>query len=61
MGQTTIQITKETREKLKRIGKKGQTYNDIIEGLLEIGGKVGFFKELDRIADHEEFFALDEI
>lgn len=61
MEQTTIQIRKETREKLKRIGKKGQTYNDIIESLLEMGGKVGFFNELDRIADHEEFLPIDEI
>lgn len=32
---TTIQITKETREKLKKIGRKGETYNDIILRLLE--------------------------
>jgi predicted CopG family antitoxin len=32
---TTIQITKETRKKLKDIGKKGETYNDIILRLLE--------------------------
>ena len=31
MSQTTIQISKDTREKLKIIGRKGQTYDEIIE------------------------------
>ena len=31
---TTIQITEETREELKARGKKGDTYNDIIQELL---------------------------
>jgi hypothetical protein len=29
--QTTIQVSKETRERLKNIGSKGQTYDEIIE------------------------------
>ena len=59
--QTTIQVSKETRERLKKIGSKGQTYDEIIEKLLEIGQKVMFFKELDRISDSEEFIPLDRI
>ena len=35
MVQTTIQVSKETREKLKNIGSKGQTYDEIIEKLLD--------------------------
>ena len=61
MVQTTIQVSKETREKLKKIGGKGQTYDEIIEKLLEIGQKVAFFNELDRISDNEEFIPLDEL
>ncbi len=61
MVQTTIQVSKETREKLKKIGSKGQTYDEIIEKLLEIGQKVAFFSELDRISDSEEFIPLDEL
>lgn len=34
-GVTTIQISPETREKLKELGKKGDTYNDIILNLLK--------------------------
>jgi len=54
-------VSKETREKLKKIGGKGQTYDEIIEKLLEIGQKVAFFNELDRISDSEEFIPLDEL
>ena len=61
MNHTTIQISKETREKLKKIGTKGQTYDEIIEGLLEIRSKAKFLMELDRIADTEEFVPLDKI
>jgi hypothetical protein len=32
---TTIEVEKSTREKLKRIGKKGETYNQIILRLIE--------------------------
>ncbi len=31
---TTIQIGKATREALKRIGAKGETYDDVIQRLL---------------------------
>ncbi|MHB8360403.1 MAG: DUF7557 family protein [Thermoplasmataceae archaeon] len=59
--QTTIQISKDTRERLKKIGSKGQTYDEIIKKLLEIGQKVMFFNELDRISDSEEFLPLDHL
>ena len=61
MTQTTIQISKDTREKLKIIGRKGQTYDEIIENLIEIAKKDIFFAELDRIADKEEFVPLDKL
>jgi len=32
---TTIQITKVTRDKLKNLGKKGDTYDEIIDSLLQ--------------------------
>ena len=61
MNQTTIQISKETRDKLKKLGRKGQTYDEVIENLLEISKKAMFFNELDRIADTEEFIPLDKL
>ena len=37
---TTIQISKETREMLKELGKKGETYDDIIRRLIELAKDV---------------------
>lgn len=61
MFQTTIQVSKETREKLKKLGSKGQTYDEIIKNLMVTSKKAMFFTELDRIADTEEFTPLDEL
>ncbi len=61
MSQTTIQISKETREKLKKLGRKGQTYDEIIKNLMETSKKAMLFTELDRISDTEEFIPLDEL
>jgi len=33
---TTITIKKETREMLKELGKKGETYDEIIKRLIEL-------------------------
>lgn len=33
---TTIRIRKETREKLKRIGKKDESYDDILNRLINV-------------------------
>ena len=32
---TTIQISQQTRDKLKELGKKGETYEDVIVRLLK--------------------------
>ena len=32
---TTIRIRKDTREKLKRMGRKGETYDEIINRLIK--------------------------
>ena len=58
---TTIQINKETREELREIGKKGETYNQLIQRLIEMARKVDFFEDMDRILETEEFVPLDEI
>ena len=36
---TTIELSKETRDRLKELGKKGETYEDIIKRLLELAKK----------------------
>lgn len=32
---TTIQLSKETRDELKNLGKKGETYDEIVKKLLK--------------------------
>ena len=36
---TTIQIEKDTREKLKKIGRKDETYDQILKRLIGNAGK----------------------
>jgi len=36
MAKTTIIVTKETREKLKALGKKGESYDQIINRLIAL-------------------------
>ena len=38
---TTIVVTKETRERLKNLGKKGESYEHIIRRLLSEGEDFG--------------------
>lgn len=41
-GKTTVQISIETRNRLMELGKKGDSYDDIIRRLLEaVGAKSG--------------------
>ena len=39
MSITTIRLKKETVEKLKSLGKKGETYDDIVNRLVELWKK----------------------
>jgi len=42
---TRIPVSKETRERLKSLGSKGQTYDEVIQDLL---AERKFWKSLDR-------------
>lgn len=44
---TTIIVKKTTRELLKQLGKKEQSYNDLINELIE-------FKTNKRMCDHDQ-------
>lgn len=58
---TTIRISKETRDELRQLGRKDETYDTLIRRLIEAARKVQFFEELDRIVETEEFVPLDEV
>jgi len=61
MANTTISITKETKEALLKLGKKGETYDSIIRRLIE----KYVWKKMDErwndILKNDEFIPLDEL
>ncbi len=62
MGETTtIPLTKETRDLLKRYGQKGETYDELIRRLLVFAEQVEFANRQKRILEEEEFVPLDQV
>jgi len=58
---TTISLHKETKEMLRKLGAKGQTYDEVIKELIERAS----IKELDerwnKILTDEKFIPLDDL
>jgi len=61
MGLTTIQVESKTREELKKYGSKDETYNKIIERLMETAKRQLFYERQKRILEDGRFVPLDEI
>ena len=61
MGLTTISLKRDTKEMLRKLGSKGQTYDDLVRDLIERAS----IKEMDvrwnRILDEEEFIPLEKV
>ena len=58
---TTIQISKMTRDQLRRLGRKGETYDQVLNRLIEMARKTAFFRDIDRILETEEFVPLEQV
>lgn len=58
---TTIPLSKETRDLLKRYGQKGETYDELIRRLLEMAEQIEFARRQRRILEEEEFVPLDQV
>ncbi len=59
---TTITLSKETRDDLKDLGKKGETYEDIIKWMIgKIDYKEFMDRQYDRLSEKEKFVSLDEL
>jgi len=59
---TTIQVEVAVRKRLQAIGRKGETYNDIIKKLIHKAAYVDFMKEQYSILDTEKnWISLDEL
>ncbi len=55
-----IPVTEETLEKLKRLGHKGQTYDDLLNEMMEAYRKEKFIKMLKERREEGNFVDFDE-
>ncbi|MFA5382162.1 MAG: hypothetical protein WC356_03280 [Candidatus Micrarchaeia archaeon] len=58
---TTIAINETTRELLKNFGKKDETYDEIINKLIELTEIIRFHERQDYILKNEKFKKFDEL
>jgi len=58
---TTIPLSKETRDLLKKYGRKGETYDELLRRLLEIAEQVEFAERQKKILAEEEFVPLEQV
>jgi len=59
-GTTTISLRTETREMLRKLGSKGQTYDEVIRELTERASVRELDARWNRILE-EGFISLDEL
>lgn len=61
MNLTTIQIKIDTRDELKKYGRKDETYDEIIKKLMKAASVKKFYEDMERILESEEFVPLGSI
>ena len=62
MATTTIPVEKETRDRLRSLGKKGETYTQILNRLMSSAVYDEFMeRQYDRLKDKKAFVSLDEL
>jgi hypothetical protein len=62
MATTTIPLEKETRDRLRMLGKKGETYDQILKRLMSIAEYEEFMEtQYERLKDKKNFVSLDEL
>jgi hypothetical protein len=61
MSATTVAISKETKEMLRKLGEKGESYDLIIRTLIEEVGWKRLDDRWNRILAEDEFIHLDEL
>ncbi len=59
-SRTTISVKPETKEILRKLGTKGQTYDEIIRMLVKKASITELDKRWNLILEEEEFTSLDE-
>lgn len=61
MSNTTISISKETRDALLKLGSKGETYDSIIKKLVKRFAWKNLDDKWNQIVSNDEFIPLDEL
>jgi len=61
MGNTTIAITQETKKALQQLGTKGETYDTIIQKLLQRFAWKKLDESWNTILTKDDFIPLDEL
>jgi len=61
MNYTTISVSPETKEILKKIATKGQTYDDIIRELIKIAAIKKLDERWNKILENDEFIPFEEL
>ncbi len=62
MAITTIPLEKETRDRLRSLGKKGETYDQILKRLMSVAAYEEFMeRQYERLKDKKAFVSLDEL
>jgi hypothetical protein len=62
MATTTILLEKATRDRLRLLGRKGETYDQILKRLMSIAEYEDFMeKQYERLKDRKAFVSLDEL
>lgn len=58
---TTIAINEKTRTLLQFLGHKGETYDEIIQRLVEIAKMHEFYQKQKWILENEKFYDVDSL
>ncbi len=62
MATTTIPVERETRDRLRSLGKKGETYDEILKRLMSLAVYEEFMgRQYERLKDKKAFVSLDEL
>ena len=62
MAITTIPVERETRDRLRLLGRKGETYNEILKRLMSLAEYDDFMeRQYERLKDKKAFVPLDEL
>jgi len=60
IAEKRIPVTEETLEKLKKLGHKGQTYDELLNEMMEAYRKEKFIKMLKERREEGDFVDFDE-